>query len=120
MNSSIKKCRGGANFSCQYVTNGGFCTLLEDSTCILQEEYAFDVSNYVEPKQPLMDMTPTIAIGRAMVASSDDKNKIKICCEEITLTKNSIEIEINMSIRDFDKFETIEINGRVFKRVREK
>ena len=80
----MKKCRGGP---CQYVSNGGFCTLPEDSVCVFQEEC--------------------------------DANKITIRCDEITLTKDSIGIKVDMSIMDFDGFETIEINGRVFKRVRE-
>lgn len=121
MNNIMKKCRGGADFACHHMTNGGFCTLSEDIACLWQEEYTFDVDNYIEPEQPLVGVTPTTAIERAVVAGSDDSNKIKICCEEITLTKDSIGIEVNIQnlIQNIDKFETIEINGRVFKRVRE-
>lgn len=103
----MKKCRAGANFSCHYVTNGGFCTLSEDMTCILKREYVEEAG--------------AIVAGAGVKVSPDDINKIKIHCEEITLTKDSVGIEVKIQnlIQNIDKFETIEINGKVFKRVRE-
>ena len=181
----MKRCRGGANFSCHCVTNGGFCGLPEGDACSLQEElnseeesttrkivktrkcysgseflckyktgegvcslpsYEFCimamedctlcVGDYVAPNPPLVGVVPTkelkpkvlmgrrnkaptVAMGRHVVIGSDDKNKIKICCDEIILTKDSVGITVDISVRDFDKFETIEINGRVFRRVRD-
>ena len=107
----------------------------EGDTCGLQEEYAFGVDNCVEPYPPLVGVTPTeelkpqviigkhneastVAAGVGVKVGPDDKDKIKICCDEITLTKDSVGIKADISIKDFDKFETIEINGRAFKRVR--
>ena len=119
----MKKCRGGANFSCRCVTNGGFCTLSEDDTCRLQEDCTFSIGNYVKPNPPLVGESDKrfFAEGAEVKVGSDDKNKIKICCDEITLTKDSVGIEVKIQnlIQNIDKFETIEINGRVFKRVRE-
>lgn len=40
-------------------------------------------------------------------------------CEKIVLSPKGLEIEIDVEIDNFDKFEFIEINGRRFKRVRE-
>lgn len=133
----MKKCRGGVNFGCRCVTNEGFCTLSEDDACKLQEDCTFIIGNYVKPDPPLVGVTPTeelkpkvlmgehneaptIAAGAGVKVGPDDKNKIKICCDEITLTKDSVGIEVNIQnlIQNIDKFETIEINGRVFKRVR--
>lgn len=133
----MKKCRGGVNFICKWMTDGGFCTLSK-CTCSLQEECAFGVDNCVEPYPPLIGVTPTeelkpqvimgkrneapvVAAGVGVKVGSDDKNKIKICCDEITLAKDSVGIEVNIQnlIQNIDKFETIEINGRVFKRVKD-
>ena len=97
----MKKCRYGANANCNYVGNSGCCNLPEDEGCINQ----------------LAD-----EVNCCGVKTMDDKNKIKICCDEITLTKDSVGIEVNIQnlIQNIDKFETIEINGRVFKRIRKK
>lgn len=40
-------------------------------------------------------------------------------CDKIVLSPKGLEIEVDLKINDFDKFEFIEINGRRFKRVRE-
>ena len=114
----MKRCRCGQGCLCIYVTNGAHCTLPEDEYCINQEE--------VEDMDPIVGIgkhseVSTIAAGCNIKVNDDDKNKIKINCDEITLTKDSVGIEVNIKalIQNIDKFETIEINGRVFKRVRE-
>ena len=40
-------------------------------------------------------------------------------CEKIVLSPKGLEIEIDVAIDNFDKFEYIEFNGKRFKRVRE-
>ena len=108
----MKKCKAGPSAACGYVTNKGYCTLPEDESCINQEECVFGVNKCSEAE--------TVAVGRNVVIGPDDVNKIKINCDEITLTKDSVGIEVNIQnlIQNIDKFETIEINERVFKRVR--
>ena len=98
-NFIAKKCKHGADACCDYVGNSGCCSLPEDEDCINQIVSGVKCSD---------------------VETADDKNKIKLCCDEITLTKDSVGIEVNIQnlIQNIDKFETIEVNGRVFKRVR--
>ena len=57
----------------------------------------------------------------ACLAQELEPNSIKISCDEITLTKDSVGIEVNIQnlIQNIDKFETIEINGKRFKRIRD-
>lgn len=40
-------------------------------------------------------------------------------CDKIVLSPKGLEIEIDVKIDNFDKFEFIEINGKRFKRVRD-
>lgn len=101
----MKRCKQGPICTCLYVTNGGYCNLPNNQTCLAQE-----ASDY---------LTPPPCNNEENCIKPRDINNIKIKCDEITLTKDSVGIRVDMSIRDFDKFETIEINGRVFKRVRE-
>ena len=113
----MKRCKQGPICNCLYMVNGGYCNLPEENACILQEE--------VKDISPIAAMgkceAGTVAAGYNIQVGNDDRNKIKINCDEITLTKDSVGIEVNIRglIQNIDKIETIEINGRVFKRVKE-
>lgn len=103
----MKRCKCDPTYPCRYITNGGYCAMPDEMACLAQE-----IGTYI---------TPLSCNGETLNVKSLKPNSIEINCDEITLTKDSVGIEVNIQnlIQNIDKFETIEINGRVFKRVRE-
>lgn len=96
------KCREDISIPCICKTKAGYCNMMDGFICPWQEEVSLftNVATINSEK-----MKPrSIIIGN---------------CDEIVLAKDSIGLKVDIKITDFDQFETIEINGKKFKRIRE-